>query len=98
MTRYAPRRHPRHVFHLIMTIITLGLWAPIWLLVTVGYVVGRAEDSAIDTWHEHRAARLDLATSWAQWEQLPNAHNALLDSYYTTQPVYVNGQPQESYR
>ena len=31
---YQPR-HTSHTFHLLMTVFTFGLWAPVWLLVAI---------------------------------------------------------------
>jgi hypothetical protein len=31
---------PNHILHLILSILTLGLWLPIWLLITIGKVGG----------------------------------------------------------
>lgn len=32
---YRPRRRPNHVLHLILTILTVGLWGLVWILVSV---------------------------------------------------------------
>jgi hypothetical protein len=29
------RARTNHTFHLIMTIVTLGFWAPVWAIVTI---------------------------------------------------------------
>lgn len=34
-------RHPNHGFHLIMIIMTLGVWMPVWAVVMARVVVGR---------------------------------------------------------
>lgn len=36
----AQGRKPNHVFHLILTILTLGFWSWVWLLVAIGMIGG----------------------------------------------------------
>ena len=30
-----PRRGTNHIFHLLMSLVTLGLWLPVWLIVAI---------------------------------------------------------------
>ena len=34
-------RNPNHILHLILSIITVGVWIPFWILVTVSNSFGR---------------------------------------------------------
>lgn len=32
----ADRRRPNHLLHLVLTILTAGLWLPVWIIRTIG--------------------------------------------------------------
>ena len=34
---------PAHVLHLLLSLITLGLWVPVWILVAVSHRIERAK-------------------------------------------------------
>lgn len=43
MSYIAPNHPPKptnHVFHLIMTLVTCGLWAPVWIVVALSHKSG----------------------------------------------------------
>jgi len=31
----APKKQTNHIFHLLMSLITLGLWIPVWIIVAI---------------------------------------------------------------
>jgi len=50
-------RHVRHILHLVLTIITVGLWAPIWLAMWLLYRE-RREIAAVDEYGNVSVARV----------------------------------------
>jgi hypothetical protein len=50
-------RHVRHVLHLVLTLITVGLWAPIWLAMWLLYRE-RREIAAVDEYGNVSVARV----------------------------------------
>jgi len=45
LTMWCRRGYPNHVMHAILSIMTVGFWLPVWLIVTIqaGYRCGRCE-------------------------------------------------------
>lgn len=62
--RTVTRRSANHGLHLFLTIVTLGLWAPVWLIVAV---VGRREVTTVQTSQAVQQA----------WHQSHNAHQVV---------------------
>ncbi len=59
-----PTHHTtNHGFHLIMLIMTIGAWAPVWVTVTVCNVVRSVE--AIDTRRDYSSAATRGSLGWA---------------------------------
>lgn len=36
------KTHPSHLLHLVLTLLTGGLWIPVWITVTVYFMLKRA--------------------------------------------------------
>lgn len=87
---YRARNHPSHGFHLLMMILTLGMWLPIWVAVTVVYALARAGHVITE---ERAAYQRDVYWQYAERQMLPSAHRPEFDAYYATQPFV---QPQGS--
>jgi hypothetical protein len=81
---YRDPLHPSHGFHFLMCVLSLGLWLPIWVAVTVVYAFARAGRVIA----QERAAYRQDDVFWAQAERQmrPSLHRPEFDAYYATQP------------
>jgi predicted RNA-binding Zn-ribbon protein involved in translation (DUF1610 family) len=57
------RESPNHVLHLILTVLTLGLWAVVWLLVAMNKSGGPARCSVCGT-ELHQFYRAGQGRTW----------------------------------
>jgi len=54
------KHRTNHVLHLILSLVTLGVWVPVWLLVAVSNSIerGKIERVATDTTYPKRLGRM----------------------------------------
>ena len=47
----ADNRHTNHILHLLLSLVTFGLWLPIWLLASLNFTIG-SHNYKIEKLHE----------------------------------------------